>query len=122
MDWANKAMKATDYKYKTKYGDKTREAATMFDINKAIMRCLVKNLAMFGLGLYIYSGEDLPEAQTEEKVKPTFGYKELENLKAKKDQYTFETALKEVREHYTVSTDMEGKIMELYGATAWDLF
>ena len=34
---------------------------TMFDINKTIMRCLVKNLAMFGLGLYIYAGEDLPE-------------------------------------------------------------
>jgi hypothetical protein len=33
----------------------------MFDINTAIMRCLVKNLAMFGLGLYIYAGEDLPE-------------------------------------------------------------
>ena len=33
----------------------------MFDINTAIMRCLVKNIAMFGLGLYIYSGEDLPE-------------------------------------------------------------
>ena len=29
------------------------------------MRCLVKNLAMFGLGLYIYSGEDLPEIETE---------------------------------------------------------
>ena len=25
------------------------------------MRCLVKNLAMFVLGLYIYAGEDLPE-------------------------------------------------------------
>ena len=25
------------------------------------MRCLVKNLAMFGLGLYVYAGEDLPE-------------------------------------------------------------
>ena len=25
------------------------------------MRCLVKNLAMFGLGLYIYAGEDIPE-------------------------------------------------------------
>ncbi len=37
----------------------------MFDINKALMRCLVKNLAMFGLGLYIYSGEDLPEIETE---------------------------------------------------------
>lgn len=35
--------------------------ATMFDINKTIMRCLTKNLAMFGLGLYIYAGEDLPE-------------------------------------------------------------
>ena len=31
----------------------------MFDVNKAIMRCLVKNLAMFGLGLYVYAGEDL---------------------------------------------------------------
>jgi hypothetical protein len=36
----------------------------MFDINKTIMRCLVKNLAMFGLGIYIYSGEDLPEGDT----------------------------------------------------------
>lgn len=32
-------------------------------INKAVMRCLTKNLAMFGLGLYIYAGEDLPEAE-----------------------------------------------------------
>ena len=24
------------------------------------MRCLVKNLAMFGLGLYVYAGEDIP--------------------------------------------------------------
>ena len=32
-----------------------------FDINKSVMRCLTKNLAMFGLGLYIYAGEDLPE-------------------------------------------------------------
>ena len=29
-------------------------------INKAIMRCLVKNIAMFGLGLNVYQGEDLP--------------------------------------------------------------
>ena len=37
----------------------------MFDINKTIMRCLVKNIAMFGLGLYIYAGEDLPESLPE---------------------------------------------------------
>ena len=61
MDGANKAQKAEKYTYKTKYGEKEVEAATMFDINTAIMRCLTKNLAMFGLGHYIYAGEDLPE-------------------------------------------------------------
>lgn len=42
----------------------------MTDVNKTIMRCLTKNLAMFGLGLYIYAGEDLPEDCEEENVKP----------------------------------------------------
>jgi hypothetical protein len=41
-------------------------APKMTEINKTIMRCLTKNLAMFGLGLYIYAGEDLPETDGEE--------------------------------------------------------
>lgn len=67
MDGANKAMRDEPYqyevydKYKKQTVTKTVEAATMFDINKTIMRCLVKNLAMFGIGLHIYAGEDLPE-------------------------------------------------------------
>ena len=67
MNGANKAMKNEPYTYEVKKWQSTEkenkqvEAATMFDINKTIMRCLVKNLAMFGLGLYIYAGEDLPE-------------------------------------------------------------
>lgn len=66
MDNANKTMKSVKYVYETKYRKNIPvETATMFDINKAIMRCLVKNLAMFGLGLYIYAGEDLPELQNE---------------------------------------------------------
>jgi hypothetical protein len=64
MDGANKSMKEEAYTYSTRFGDKTVDGATMFDINKTIMRCLVKNLAMFGLGIYIYSGEDLPEGDT----------------------------------------------------------
>ena len=76
MDNANQAMLKEPYTYKVKkyernaetqkkeflgnYDEKNVEKATMFDINKTIMRCLVKNLAMFGLGLYIYAGEDLP--------------------------------------------------------------
>lgn len=65
MDGANKAMRDTPYTYtvnfKGKSTEKTVAAATMFDINKTIMRCLVKNLAMFGIGLFVYAGEDLPE-------------------------------------------------------------
>lgn len=67
MDSKNKAMKATAWSYKTKKGDQWVAPATMFDINTTIMRCLVKNLAMFGLGLYIYAGEDLPAEEAENK-------------------------------------------------------
>ena len=38
-----------------------------FAINTAIMRCLAKAIAMHGLGLYIYAGEDLPEGEPESK-------------------------------------------------------
>ncbi|MDE7108482.1 MAG: DUF1071 domain-containing protein, partial [Muribaculaceae bacterium] len=60
-------MKIQPYTYSVynrttkQYENRNVEAATMFDINKAIMRCLTKNLAMFGLGLYLYNGEDMPE-------------------------------------------------------------
>ena len=74
MDGANKAMLDHEYTYQVKnyktgeITDKTVAKATMFDINKTIMRCLTKNLAMFGLGLYIYAGEDLPEEEANRKV------------------------------------------------------
>ncbi len=69
MDNSNKAMKSKPYTYDTKYKKElVVESATMFDINKTIMRYLVKNLAMFGLGLYIYSGEDLPEEDKNKNV------------------------------------------------------
>lgn len=86
MDNNNKAMKMEEYTYEVNnpkfkyaklredgryyddYGNEQRrtitkevDAISMFDVNKAVMRCLTKNLAMFGLGLYIYAGEDLPE-------------------------------------------------------------
>lgn len=72
MDGNNLAMKNEPYEVATKYKKITVKPATMFDINKTIMRCLTKNLAMFGLGLYIYAGEDLPEdAQADVKPEPT---------------------------------------------------
>jgi hypothetical protein len=60
MDNNNQAMKKVAYKYKVKNGEREVKAMTMFDVNTALMRCLTKNMAMFGLGLNIYTGEDLP--------------------------------------------------------------
>ena len=48
MDYKNKSIPAN--------------ALTSFDVNKAIQRSLTKACARHGLGLYIYAGEDLPEA------------------------------------------------------------
>ena len=66
MDSKNQSMKKHKYSYTTRYGEKEVAGATTTDINKTIMRCLTKNLAMFGLGIYIYAGEDMP--MEEEKV------------------------------------------------------
>jgi hypothetical protein len=39
----------------------------MFDINKTIWRCLVKNIAIAtGIGLYIFKGEDVPEKSNDD--------------------------------------------------------
>lgn len=122
MDGANKAMLDKPYTYKVKdyktqqIIEKTVQPATMFDINKTIMRCLTKNLSMYGLGLYIYSGEDLPEQlDTKEEEKDDTDYKaELENyiqekgldkveicskykLTAKSKQIDFRTALVQLK-------------------------
>ena len=39
-----------------------------FAVNTAIMRCMTKALALHGLGIYIYAGDDLP--QDDEKAAP----------------------------------------------------
>ena len=51
MDFKNKAIKPED--------------VNMMDVNKAIQRATVKSIALHGLGLYIYAGEDLPEIEAE---------------------------------------------------------
>jgi hypothetical protein len=53
MDNKNKAIKNPD----------------SFAVNTAIVRCLTKAISMHGLGLYIYAGEDLPQADAEDDAK-----------------------------------------------------
>ena len=59
--------------------NKTVDDPNAFQINTSIQRCLAKAIALHGLGLYIYAGEDLPlppEPITSEQ------YKEITQLMA----------------------------------------
>jgi hypothetical protein len=54
MDYRNKAIANPD----------------SFAVNTAMQRCLAKAIALHGLGLYIYAGEDLPQEGNSDKVQP----------------------------------------------------
>lgn len=45
-------------------------------ISNSQMRCLTKNIACFGIGLYIYAGEDIPMDENSPKPKDENGYVE----------------------------------------------
>lgn len=51
--------------------NKTVKTPDAFQINTSIQRCLVKAIALHGLGLYIYAGEDLPEDETVKDIRKT---------------------------------------------------
>lgn len=111
MDGANKSMKKQAYTYSTRFGDKTVEAATTFDINKTIMRCLVKNLAMFGLGIYIYAGEDLPEAETitsKAPVKPEPVKEESDKIVLKKGSENWDKVVKYITDNKSLGLEKIG--------------
>jgi len=77
MDNQNQAMRFVPYSYQ-QWNSKARaweergvRAATMADVNKTVMRCLVKNMSIFGLGLNIYAGSDLPDFNIEPEEEKT---------------------------------------------------
>lgn len=137
MDGANKSMKKEPYTYQTRFGEKVVEAATTFDINKTIMRCLVKNLAMFGLGIYIYAGEDLPEGETpaptqpakqsapklatpsEEEAKPLLTKKHenydkvVKYITDNKKDKDFDTLLQQLSRKYVISPNIQKELEKL---------
>jgi len=135
MDGSNKAMKSESYTYDSNGWEggkrvkvkKVVEAATMFDINKTLMRCLTKNLAMFGLGLYIYAGEDLPEltpvnpvtpvtTETVEKVdKPKIKAQQIniDNMKKNIDTSGYESTMIKVNKSYELTEEQRNEL-EMY--------
>jgi len=62
MNGANKPITFAGEEIQTRRGP-VIEKIDSFNVNTAIMRCLTKGLALHGLGLYIYAGEDLPQVE-----------------------------------------------------------
>jgi hypothetical protein len=75
MDYRNKAIPNPD----------------AFAVNTAIMRCMTKALALHGLSLYIYAGEDLPEEGRSVVITPTQGAQD--NIPPEELQYLQEMAI-----------------------------
>ena len=81
-------------------------------INKTVMRCLTKNLAMFGLGLYIYAGEDLPE--TEEPVKQEV------KQEVKKVENPALVLFNKLKSHYSCTDDEVKAMLSFLNITSKD--
>lgn len=69
MNSKNEPISIEGRTYTDKYGKEKVEKLDAFNVNTAIMRCMTKCLALFGLGLNIYAGEDLPMV-VDEKPEP----------------------------------------------------
>ena len=62
MDFRNMNMSLTERQIQNGKNKVTVQPANMVDINKSTMRCLAKNIAMFGLMINLWTREDIPDA------------------------------------------------------------
>ena len=118
MDWANKAMKAEKYSYTTRYWDKEVQAATQFDINKAIQRAFTKAIAMHWIWLYVFRWEDLPDEATDkpriEETKKDFTEKEFEVMKEKTNFTNYNDAKQVIDKKYNLTLWMTKIVKQYY--------
>jgi hypothetical protein len=76
-------------------------------VNTAMQRCLAKAIALHGIGLYIYSGEDIPES---EKVEETITDKDIEL--AKVNLYTANNDGKLKEAFFKLTPQMQDKLRD----------
>jgi hypothetical protein len=89
------------------------------DVNTAMMRCLVKTISLFGIGLYIYAGEDLPDEEpidlTEEANKWVEAIANCETMDSLKELYksAYSTLVKDKSAVEMISKAKDSKKAEL---------
>jgi hypothetical protein len=99
MDYRNKAIANPD---------------AMF-VNTAMQRCLAKAIALHGLGLYIYTGEDLLQEDSVEKPKtlelkqPEFSKQEMEIFGEKAAQITEHISAKKFADAMSIYNEFDNE-------------
>ena len=91
MDNFNRPISIEGVTTTNKYGKEVTTKLDSFNVNTAIMRCMTKALALHGLGLYIFAGEDLPEEGRSVVITPTQGAQD--NIPPEELQYLQEMAV-----------------------------
>jgi hypothetical protein len=109
MNSKNEPIPIEGRTFKDKYGKDKTEKVDAFNVNSAIMRCMTKALALHGLGLYIYAGEDLPEEDGEKKPEVKVEKKADEKTtKAPKTDADIELFAKSVIEYVVLAKTQSG--------------
>lgn len=83
-----------------------------FQVNTAMQRCLAKAIALHGIGLYIYAGEDLPEEDV--KPEPPSPKLTVEQIKAAKESLANCESLEELRTTFNGMDDTTRAVMKEY--------
>jgi hypothetical protein len=80
-----------------------------FQVNTAMQRCLAKAIALHGLGLYIYAGEDLPYEEEKPKIEAKAT---VEQIQACKERLMKASSVEELRGIYSELADSEKAIFK----------
>jgi hypothetical protein len=73
-----------------------------FQVNKNMMRCLVKAIACHGLGIKVYAGEDLPSEQA---IKTELLDQDLVNIEGAKNAEELQKVFKTAVENHNASRE-----------------
>lgn len=96
-----------------------------FEVNKSIQRATVKAIAMHGLGLSLWTGEDIPSQPSEAKETPSNGPKKKITLKVDDENWAkvlkyvvankekgLDALLGELRQKYSIAAPVKKTIAE----------
>lgn len=110
MDFRNKAISVGD--------------VTSFDVNKTIQRSTVKAIAMHGLGIQLWTGEDIPELTTSAPARPIMvdktalvigdgNWEKVKNYAVSNKELGDSAIIKNLEKKYKLSAEVKAELKSL---------